>query len=797
MVLVDEKTTTNLGSLLLEAAQPNIYTINAFRILELPVDCGEQDLSKRQKVIEIANKNDTPPPAGPGRALPLDETLDYYTIRNALERLRDPERRFVDEFFWFWPHALGDGRGDEALAVLRELNLEGAVEIWTDYANTYSEENVSVHNLAVLSHTLALDLENKSLTSPLTDSQLKKLDIYWKQTYKRWKMLLSHEGFWARLVARVNDFGDPRLDSNTVDEMRRMLPLGLLTINAHLAILASEKDDQASVDRHLQTMQSSGLDNGHVNEAILRALEPSRERIKTFCKNSKSQAEADPVHADQASKNLLEQCQPLLVTIDRLLAKDTPSRQTIHDEVALRGLDCSIAFSNKTENWKEAQKLLKAYLKIAESPGTRRRLEENINTLKGNLESGNQWCGEGYYDLPEPILEPLEKARQLSNNQEYDQAINLLEGLLSQTTPALTEKQKTLVRKPLSTCLNMRANVHFTAAMQELDKPRRVIEKIQANVGRNSTNLLMTMLAVSSGTEQQMARSGSLVCLACLRTVQTWYTFTFNDTKLLVCESCNQDNNRELEGRKGVFRKALLGINNDLLRAIDLDPTSPNPKNNLEELKKIASQLNITLPGKPSAPSRESKPAASTPKPTSKPVTPAAKPAPPPPAKPFGQTGFWATVWILGIVALGMNFLIKPNLFAIVANEFMQISLIGLYMALPPLLAYVLTRRPGGAFLLNILMYFTYFNSGFGTMNVVYILIASAFYYVCFKIIAKKKVTFMNLLTTSLLTLGLEVLLSAYFWQWQPDTQILLGNATGSGLAVILTLILGKMFKKT
>lgn len=224
MVLAEEKANTNLGSLLLEAAQPNIYSINAFRILELPVDCGEQDLSKRQKMIDIANKNDQPPPAGPGRALPLDETPDFYTIHNALERLRDPERRFIDEFFWFWPHALGDGRGDEALAVLRERNLEGAVEIWTDYANTYSEENVSVHNLAVLSHTLALDLENKSLAAPLSDAQLKKLEIYWKQTYKRWKMLLSHEGFWSRLVAHVKDFGDPRLDSSTVDEMRRMLP---------------------------------------------------------------------------------------------------------------------------------------------------------------------------------------------------------------------------------------------------------------------------------------------------------------------------------------------------------------------------------------------------------------------------------------------------------------------------------------------------------------------------------------------------------------------------------------------
>ena len=799
MVLVEEKANTNLGSLLLEAAQPNIYSINAFRILELPVDCGEQDQSKRQKMIDIAKKNDQPPPAGPGRALPLDETPDFYTIHNALERLRDPERRFIDEFFWFWPHELGDGRGDEALAVLRERDLEGAVEIWTDYANTYSEENVSVHNLAILSHTLALDLENKSITVPLSEAQLKKLEIYWKQTYKRWKMLLSHEGFWSRLVARVKDFGDPRLDSSTVDEMRRMLPLGLLSINAHLAVLASEKNDQAAVDRQLQIMKTSGMENGHMDDAILRALEPSRERIKTFCKNAKSQADADPVHAILPSRNLLEQCQPLLEVIDRLLAKDTPSRQTIHDEVALRGLDCTIAYGNKTENWKDAKKLLEAYHKIAESPGIRRRLEENINTLKGNLESGNQWCGDGYYDLPEPILESLEKARQLNNNQEYGQAITILEGLLSQTTPALTEGQKNLVRKPLSTCLNMRANIRFTAAMQELDKPRKIIEKIQENVRNNSSTVLLTMFAVSSGSEQQMARSGSLVCMACLRTVTTWYTFAFNETKLLICESCNQKHNQEMEGRKNVFKKALLEVNNDLLRAIELDPTSPNPKNNLEELKKIASQLSISLPGKSSAAPRESKPAQVAPKPAVKPSAPskpAVKPAPRAPVLPTSQTSFWPTVWIMGLIALGLNFILKPILASPSFSGSILVVLTGMYFSLPAILVYVLTKRPGAAFLLNILMYFTFNIGGYDVKNFLYILASSTLYYVCFRGIANKKVTFINLFGISLITFGLEVLLSLFFWQWQPDFLTLIYNVEGSLVAVILTLILGKMFKR-
>jgi hypothetical protein len=495
---------------------------------------------------------------------------------------------------------------------------------------------------------------------------------------------------------------------------------------------------------------------------------------------------------------VLELCKPILVTIDLLLDKDSPARQTIHDEIALRGLDCTVAYGNKTENWKEAKKLLEAYLKIAESPGVRRRLEENINTLQGNLESGNQWCGEGYYDLPEPILETLERARQLSNNQEYDQAINLLEGLLTQTSPALTEQQKNLVRKPLSTCLNMRANVRFTAAMQELDRPRRVIERIQANIKRSSTNLFMTLLAVSSGNEQQMAMSGNLVCMACLRPVRAWYTFTYNDTKLLICESCNQDNNRELDARKNEFKKALLKINDDLLRAIELDPTSPNPKNNLQELRKIASQLSIVLPGKPSAPARESKPAP-TPKPTPKPAAkpaPASKAKPVPLVQPSDQTSFWRTVLILVGITLGMSILLKPLWFS-AQSGWLMAFLQGFYFALPALLAFVLTKRPGAAALMNAIVYLNLISfSSLGILNIEYILLSAALYYICFRVIANRRIAFMNLLVTSLLAMGLEVGLSVIFWHWQPNATGLIGNAIGSVVAVIATLLLGKMFKK-
>src|SRR3712207_3919390 len=94
------------GEILLEAARPELYRTNAFRVSELPVDADGRQLAKRQQVIELASNTGMPVPPGPGRALPLAATPDPDALRDAMQRLRDPERRLVDEFFWFWPHRL-------------------------------------------------------------------------------------------------------------------------------------------------------------------------------------------------------------------------------------------------------------------------------------------------------------------------------------------------------------------------------------------------------------------------------------------------------------------------------------------------------------------------------------------------------------------------------------------------------------------------------------------------------------------------------------------------------------------
>ncbi len=455
--LSDMEGATSGSEVLLEAARPDLYRVNAFRIAGLPVDATARDISRQAEKLKVMEKlGGTRQANGP---LPLDPAPDSDAMREAMQRLHDPERRLVDEFFWFWPHQLGQSKSDEALAALGRGDVKGAAEIWAKQENYHSDSNISMHNLAVLSHTAALDLEHVALTKPLLDDQKKQRDSYWLQAFRRWKILLQYEGFWSRLTARIRELDDPRLTTGTARRMRVSLPLALLSINAQLAVRAAERGDTVEAHRHIEimkrweestpkdTQQESvsvieiktcptcgqvakmdvipgalwcswcGKEVGNaaiaksrgrpflppvVEEALRRAVEPIRERIKTLCKTAEPEADADPAHADQVTKRLLEQTRPVLTVLDTLLPAGNPTRDGAHDEVALRALACQIPFGNKTENWKVSLKLLEQTLPIAASESARERIQQNIRTVKANLDYQLQYGTCWFCKQPRP-----------------------------------------------------------------------------------------------------------------------------------------------------------------------------------------------------------------------------------------------------------------------------------------------------------------------------------------------------------------------------------------------------------
>src|SRR5205823_2907170 len=134
------------------------YLVSPFRIAGLPVNATAREVARQFERIRIHEKWGQATGAGL-ELFPLQPPPTRELLREAQERLRDPESRFTDEFFWFWPEQFGQSRPDGPLALLAAGNIQGACEAWERAIEEPGRNGWARHNLAVLAHLLALDLE--------------------------------------------------------------------------------------------------------------------------------------------------------------------------------------------------------------------------------------------------------------------------------------------------------------------------------------------------------------------------------------------------------------------------------------------------------------------------------------------------------------------------------------------------------------------------------------------------------------------------------------------------------------
>jgi hypothetical protein len=391
---------------LLAAAQPAIYRTNAFRVTGLPVTATARELSRHAEKLRMMEKLGGAPQIP--RLLPLDPAPDAEAIREAQQRLHDPERRLVDELFWFWP--LGDATADEGTAALARGDADAAAKAWRALERSEAGA-VASHNLAVLWHALALDAELLAAGAPLPAAQQQRRDAYWPLALERWSRLFGQEPLWERLRGRVRELDDPRLTVEEVERLRATLPVAVLSIVGELAARAAEAGQLDDAGRLVKLIRESGFPADAVQEALGRAATPLRNRIFALCQAAEPEADADPAHADRVTERLAAQTKPLLEALDGLLSAGHPTREAVHDEVALRLLACQIPYGNQTKNWERSIALLQPAMAVVASASARGRIQTNLDTLQNNLTLGRCFfCGE------RPTYDPAELEVKMYGN---------------------------------------------------------------------------------------------------------------------------------------------------------------------------------------------------------------------------------------------------------------------------------------------------------------------------------------------------------------------------------------------
>ncbi|MEV5409198.1 hypothetical protein AB0K60_10235 [Thermopolyspora sp. NPDC052614] len=382
---------------------PGLYRENAFRITGLAVDATPRDIRRSAERLRVMEKVGLAASPGPS-VLPPPRPPDETVVQRAMQRLRDPGARLVDELFWFWPAP--NGTPDDAMAALRGGDLDAAEREWSRLrpaaehgdaddgpggmggllaalrgGDTPSSPDalagaVAVHNLAVLAHTRALDADE------LDDGSRDQ----WERALAHWRDAHATDAVWELLEERVRRIDDPRLTPATVREMRAALPTTLLSINAGLAVRAYHDDRTDDAAEHVALMRGSGFDGALIDDALRGAVEPDLARLRAMCDDAERAADADPATGDQAATRLLDRSAPLLTMLAFAFPERHPVLQGAADDVALKVLRCVVPFVTETGRWDAGVDLLERAVPLAATPATKDRIRENLDRARDQLQ---------------------------------------------------------------------------------------------------------------------------------------------------------------------------------------------------------------------------------------------------------------------------------------------------------------------------------------------------------------------------------------------------------------------------
>ena len=377
-------------SILMHRVGPDLYRTNAFRVAQIFVDATDAEIRRKTEKIKLALKYGKGNIAYSG-FFQLKPDPDSDSLQEALERLRDPEKRLIEEFFWFWPLRIGQSAKDPALAFLKKRELQSAVNVWRAEEKRGNDHGVSKHNLAVIAHMTALDREHKYGNQKISGEAAQKLAQFWRHAFKRWSILINEEAFWGRLTERVREFNDPRLTRGTVERVRESLPQALLSINVSLAVNSAERDQMGEAQRQKSIVTSSGFSSSATDQALSRGTQSPRDRLKLLLETAKTDSESDIEHADGVCKRLLSETKPILKVVDLLLPVGHSMREAVHDDIAMQVLASQIPFANSTQNWKSSLQLLELAAPLAEGAAARQRISENIEIVRNNIQGSLCW----------------------------------------------------------------------------------------------------------------------------------------------------------------------------------------------------------------------------------------------------------------------------------------------------------------------------------------------------------------------------------------------------------------------
>jgi hypothetical protein len=573
--------------LLIEEATPELYDLNAFRVLGLPVDSTSREIKRHLEKSEMRLKFSIDSEPRDVKERKDNTQADLDRMREAAHRLNDPELRFIDEFFWYWPLKLNGSDQDDAIQAVLNNETDLAINIWNSSKNTQSENHIAVHNLAIHFHYVALKSIQKENLSTRSIEERKQL---WDKAFSFWRDLLEFEAFWRRVSKRIKNFDDPRLTTDVTQKIRKSLPTALLLINSRLATSYALDGENRSAGISNFYLTESGFKDSIQIDAKIIALKSVQESLKTITNSTIREAEDDLIHANEYLLDFIngETLERSLVAVDTLLPIDHPTRVGIHDDIAEKIRGCLFSFSQKTELWAKARYIAEKAKQIAESNEQKQRYDDLIERFRDYENSEFTWRVEGYYDINKVLVDKLEEARALFKLEKFDQAIGVIFNLFESKPSLIGRKEEEIIYKPLAMCLTIRA-------LARLDKIQEKSKKLPPTLAKASTAFFSPGGLFLYGS-----------CRVCGKDLSgRYYTFQVRGTDVQLCKRCGRKVNSELKNRQRNTQDEVRKSARDLLLAEKLDPDNETIKDRVKDVRQIAKSVEIRMPSALNLPNRK------------------------------------------------------------------------------------------------------------------------------------------------------------------------------------------------
>jgi hypothetical protein len=370
---------------LLEVSNPDLFLKNAFRVTWLKTTASNREITRHADQLKMQAELGTGGSSA-SSIFALDPPPSVDQVREAMNKLKDPKLRLVDEFFWYWPENLGHPNSDEALAAVERGDDEAARTLWERWESEPSRMMVAKHNLAVMYHMLAIDWTLRDLKHTFDSAQIEQMKKCWKAAFDRWEVLATDDDMWDRLKERIRDINDPALPSGTARRLRDTLPESVDRVNAEFAVRYATAKRFDMARWHIDFMKEThqGLDD--TTKTSTEVLAPTKRLVEALTADFEKSTQNNVRASLGAAETLLTEARPFLQLLDLFHGEDSHERNEMFDHVASLCRSCLIPYYNETQDADGVVAVLSVALDYASSISLREEIQESIATIQGNKE---------------------------------------------------------------------------------------------------------------------------------------------------------------------------------------------------------------------------------------------------------------------------------------------------------------------------------------------------------------------------------------------------------------------------